>query len=48
MDFRVIIDGLDVTGPLACFLAAAALVCAGSFIQWVAPKVARFFVLRGR
>ena len=48
MDFRVIVNGLDVTGPVACLLAAAVLVCAGSFVQWLAPKVARFFVMRGR
>lgn len=48
MDFRVIIDGLDVTGPVACFIAGGALMATASFIRWLAPKVARFFVLRGR
>ncbi|WFC43782.1 capsid protein [Pseudoxanthomonas sp. SE1] len=48
MNFDSIISTINALGPAAAILGAAALVVLGSFVQWLAPKVARFFVMRGR
>lgn len=47
MDFTSIISSLDATAAALTVLVAAAIYAQLSFARWAAPKVARFFMMRG-